>query len=107
MDEPRKNAYRYLLYWALLDIRQVAWIRVPWWNPFSWPRCWRHVRYAGRVADWLHNLAFFASAEFDGFDEDLFWDEVQSLEKRFPDFSPLRYRNVFEQRLEELTSGAS
>ena len=26
MDERRKNAYRYLLYWAMLDIRPIAWV---------------------------------------------------------------------------------
>ena len=27
MDDHRKNAYRYLLYWAMLDIRPIAWLR--------------------------------------------------------------------------------
>ncbi len=51
MDDHRKNAYRYLLYRAMLDIRPIAWLR--WFqgwrvlNPFHWRQCFRQVRFAG------------------------------------------------------------
>ncbi|MEQ8789522.1 MAG: hypothetical protein RIC55_24725 [Pirellulaceae bacterium] len=104
MDDQRKNAYRYLLYWAMLDIRLVAWIRLPWWNPFAWRQTWRRIHYAGSVADWLHNLAFFASTEFEGFDEEWFWNELHSFERRFGDFDLGRYKSVFDRRLDELNT---
>lgn len=104
MNQPRKDAYRYVLYWAMLDIRPLAWYRFHWWNPFRWRWNIRRIRYAGDLADCLHNLAMFASVEFEGFQEDWFWKELESLESRFPEFSPSRFRSVFDRRLEELNA---
>ena len=86
MSEQQKNAYRHLLYWAMLDIR----IRCqpygrPSINPFEWYRRYRAGLIAGAIADWLHNLAGFAAYDFEGFDEKRFWDEHSGLCKRFPD----------------------
>ncbi len=102
MDDHRKNAYRYLLYWAMLDIRPIAWFSVRWWhlwNPLYWRRELRFIRKAGALADWLHNLAFFASSEFERFDEEWFWRDFESIQSRYPAFELSRYRAVFEGRL--------
>ena len=101
MDDARKNAYRYLLYWAMLDIRQIAWLRPRWWNPFSVAKELRRARLAGSIADCMHNLAMFAAYDFDRFEEDWFWPELEDLQKRYPDFDSARYRNRFESRLSE------
>ncbi len=72
MDEQRKNAYRYLLYRAMLDIRPLGWMNWGWvraWNPLYWRRERPRIRYAGAVADWLHNMAAFSSRDFEGFNE--------------------------------------
>ena len=51
MDTHRKNAYRFLLYWAMLDIRPLAWHGyVRGWrklNPLNWRRQIRAMRIAG------------------------------------------------------------
>jgi hypothetical protein len=110
MDDRRKNAYRYLLYWAMLDIRPIAWLR--WFhgwrvlNPFDWRWKFRMVRYAGSLADSLHNLALFSSIDFEGFDEDWFWKDLECVNTRYPDFAPGRYRGIFEERLKELQGEA-
>src|SRR5689334_11918074 len=97
MDERRKNAYRYLLYWALLDIRPIAWLRLR--NPLRWPSAVRRFRRAGALADWLHNLALFSSLDFAHFDEEWFWRDGRSLEARYPGFELEWYQRVFEERL--------
>jgi len=33
---------------------------------------------------WFQKLAFFSSINFEGFDEDIFWQEYQLLSKKFP-----------------------
>ena len=38
----------------------------------------------GHVADWLHNLAEFAVADLDGFDEERFWELYETYVKHFP-----------------------
>src|SRR5262245_45011111 len=86
MNEQQKNAYRLLLYWAMLEIRIRCQSYGPQSiNPFEWYRRYRAGRIAGAIADWLHNLASFAAYDFDGFDEKWFWDEHSRLCKRFPD----------------------
>lgn len=97
MDERRKNAYRYLLYWAMLDIRPIAWLRLG--NPLRWPDEVRRIRRAGALADWLHNLALFSSLDFARFDEEWFWRDGRSLEARYPGLDLERYRRIFEDHL--------
>jgi hypothetical protein len=98
MDEQRKHAYHYLLYWAMLEIRPLAWLR--WgWNPLSWRRESRRIRCAGATADWLHNLALFSSMNFEGFNEEWFWRDFEWLRSQYPDFGLERYHNLFERQL--------
>ena len=104
MDEHRKNAYRFLLYWTLLDIRLIAWLRWSWWDPRSMRTALHRTRQAGALADAMHNLGLFASNDFDDFDEDWFWQELKDLEDRYPEFSAARYRNLFESKLQERRS---
>ena len=98
VDEQRKHAYRNMLYWAMLDIRTIQWLR--WgrfqgWNPFTWRRDERRVRCAGAIADWLHNLAWFSSVNFQGFDADWFWRDFESVRSQFPKFGLERFRERF------------
>ena len=107
MEEDRKNAYRYLLYRGMLDIRPIAWLRVAWWNPLSLFRELRRARLAGDVADALHNLGFYASCNFVHFDEERFWRDLEAVESRFPEFDPTYYRNMFQGRLDDLNGDSS
>ena len=96
MEGQRKYAYRYLLYWAMLDIRPLAWNRSGW-NPLHWRRDRARIRMAGEIADWLHNLAHFSALDFERFDEEWFWREFARLQSRFPDDGLDRYRQRFEE----------
>jgi hypothetical protein len=99
MDERRKNAYRYLLYQAMLDIRPIAWLRLR--NPLRWPGAFHRIRQAGALADWLHNLALFASLDFVHFDEEWFWKDGRSLEAHYPGLNLARYQRIFEERADQ------
>ena len=109
MDTHRKNAYRYLLYWAMLDIRMMTWCNyLHGWrklNPLNWRRYMHAMRLAAGLADWLHNLAPYASEDFTGFDEDRFWRDCEGVTRRCPDFNPKCYRDIFEERLRQLEAG--
>ena len=105
MDDATKNAYRYLLYWSILEIRQVAWMRFRWWRPLRWRRNFQYMRYAGDIADWLHNLAAYSSLDFAGFREDWFWSEYERLKERYGITEAGVYREAFQKRLSELKNG--
>jgi hypothetical protein len=102
VDDQRKHAYRYLLYWAMLDIRPLGWLRWSWfraWNPSYWRQELRRIRCAGAIADWMHNLALYSSVNFQGFNEEWFWRDFESVRTRYPEFGLERYRNLFDQRV--------
>lgn len=107
MDDERQNAYRYLLYQATLDIRMTAWQEFRWWSPLGFYRSLRAARFAGHLADAMHNLAMYSSIGFDKFDEGLFWERMEYLCSEFPDFASLvgRYRHRFEMLLFESEFG--
>lgn len=103
LDDDHKNAYRYLIYWAMLDIRGIEWITyrpLRLFNPFTLWWQLRRASRAGAIACWLHNLALASADDFKGFNEDWFWREHARTEERCGGLSP--YRDVFDQRLEEL-----
>ena len=103
MDEPRKRAYRSLLYWAMLEIQPIEWGSPRWIqrvNPFHWIERSSHLKSAGAVADWLHNLANYSACEFEGFDEDWFWKEHAEMQDRLRG-SWFNYRALFERSLQE------
>lgn len=98
MDERRQAAYRYLLYQALLDIRQIGWQR---WTLNPWRKQFyrTQIQFAGALADALHNLAIFAATSFDRFDEEQFWNEMSRLAKLFPNRRVERYQEMFNDRV--------
>jgi hypothetical protein len=104
VDESRKDAYRFLLYYAMLDIRPIAWLLprgLHSWNLFSWRKRSRRILYAGVLADCLHNLALFAAQDFARFDEECFWRDLLNTHERYPDLDLARYKTIFEHRLSE------
>ena len=105
MDEHRKYAYRYLLYWAMLDIRPVAWLphRGQWFSPLFWKRHILRVRGLGELAEWLHNMASFSTRDFAGFEEQRFWNEFARLHAKHPDLQ--HYRGLFQNALTESQTG--
>lgn len=108
VDTARKKAYRYVLYWALLECRRVRWIAWSWkekLNPLCWGRIARNVRAAGGLCEWLHNLALFSALDFDRFDEDRFWADYELLRKHHGKEWLTDYREFFAQRLGEFSAG--
>lgn len=106
LSEHQKGAYRHLLYWAMVDIRNKCQSRGEESNnPLEWRKQYRQSRAAGAIADWLHNLAYIAANNFLGFDEQRFWKEHEGMIRKFPDFGFKQYRSVYESRLSELAKG--
>src|SRR5688572_11078965 len=97
MEERRKQAYRYLLYQARLEIRPLAWLSIRFYNPFRWKWTASQICRTGEIADWLDNLAFFSAIEFRRFDEERFWSDFQHYNDRHPEFTLRHYRDVFER----------
>jgi hypothetical protein len=103
MKKNLKGAYRHLLYWAMLDIRQLNQPRKPVsLNPLEWKRGYEAGRMAGIIADWLHNLAYYSARDFVGFDEVWFWKEYEGVLNRHRRLKSLyvetleRYRSEFQ-----------
>ena len=97
LAEPRRHAYRVLLYAATLDTRSLTWFRhrgLRWLLPLVTAQETHRIRLAGALAYWLHNLAMFSAVNFAGFDEDAFWSGLKIVARDFPD-EAARYRQVF------------
>ncbi len=105
MDEHRKYAYRLLLYYAMLDIRPLAWISLKrdWYKPSNWFFYLRRVKELGALADWLHNLASFSRSDFEGFSEEQFWIEFEWLLSKHPCFEC--YRSHFQNAMVQSQTG--
>ena len=103
MDEARKRAYRYMLYYAMLNIR----MNIPcgpysrrymhWWSPAFWYRVLRRHRYNMALADALHNLAQFSADDFRDFDESMFWKGYERFHRRFGDKWGMNLRSIFDK----------
>ena len=90
-------AYRHLLYQALVWLRAGG--SHDWWNPVTWWRAAVQLRQARSLAYCFHNLAFFVQHDFDGFDEQRFWRDVELLRRDFaPEFVKW-WREEFDRQL--------
>ena len=105
LTEHEKAAYRYLLYQAMLDIRILCQPHLSV-SPRSWRRQYRNSRMAGRIANWLHNLARCSVNDFRGFDTHWFWQDYDSLcNPRYIEFRPgnwMDYRRRYSDHLARL-----
>jgi hypothetical protein len=104
MDEKRKRAYRYVLYWAMLDTRRLALARPLFprlLNPFVWRKTDARIRRAAELADWLHNLSLFSALNFEDFNERTFWREYEHFEKHKPEYRFSEFKAVFDRVLAE------
>ncbi|HEX3623840.1 MAG TPA: hypothetical protein VH280_00285 [Verrucomicrobiae bacterium] len=99
LTEHQIGAYRYLLYWALLDFRDKCQPRrKESLNPVEWRRQYQDSR-AAAVAD---NLALYSASDFCAFDEEWFWKEFEGMRRHFFQVDFEHYRTAFERRLGEL-----
>jgi hypothetical protein len=87
----------------MLEIRPIAWFRFNWLrnlNPWKWKSLKEQAQHAGLLADWMHNLAMFSALDFEGFDEELFWNELERMRSRFTHLEFRDYRRMFEHNSE-------
>ena len=88
MDEARKNAFRRVLYAAMLDFRGHwpinPYQKSEWSRPWLFPKIARRLREIQLMADWLHNLAEFAANDFERFDERFFWKDYEQMLQHNP-----------------------
>jgi hypothetical protein len=108
LTNAEKNAYRSLLYWMTLNTRNVCPPYAPISrNPLVWWKQYRQGRAVGALADWLHNLAWFAANDFTGFDANWFWAGYDSLCERFDEARRLDYRKRYEDDLSRRSEGSA
>ncbi|RPD49990.1 hypothetical protein DNI29_04125 [Hymenobacter sediminis] len=100
MTENQKDAYRYLLYHFLIEIRTIPVPNQPQQNDNK--RIAFHSYYAGSIAYQLHNLALAAATDFVGFDELNFWNGLQQFSANNPSINLDHYQRIFNSRLAEL-----
>jgi hypothetical protein len=98
MEAARKRAYRYVIYYAMLEIRVnvpcSAFGHVKWWSLGFWRRLLRRHQRNMALADCMHNLAQFSAEDFEHFNERQFWATYDRYEQRYG-FDDLNLRNVF------------
>ncbi len=107
MSPEATKAYRYVIYFAMLDIRGLSWFAWSWKDkidPFFWIRQIARIRAKGALADWIHNLAHYSALEFDRFDERRFWDEYTYLARIHQKHWDRDYQRFFEDRKEEFSN---
>lgn len=106
LTEAEKQAYRNLLYHAMLDIRMLCQSRgEKSRNPFKILRQYQQSRLAGALADWLHNLAQHAAGDLNNFDTESFWREYDYLSQAYKEVRPgewMDYRKRYEEQLVRL-----
>ncbi len=106
MDEDRREAYRDLIYHAMLLLRAYP----------TWPvqgikilslRAWRQARHQAMlrsaIANWLHNLADYSARDFEGFSENAFWHEGRNWRRKYPEFDSLKMH--YDCKLFEIRNG--
>lgn len=85
LSAQKKEAYRQLLYQALLRIRRLAWQKASaaeLLDPWSPER--EEIRLCGELADCLHNLALFSALDFVHFEEKWFRRDVEQFLSKNP-----------------------
>jgi hypothetical protein len=95
MERKRQEAYRHLLYAALLHLRTGP-PPLIWWSVNSWRRTRSELLKNKALADCFHNLAAFSVRDFASFDETRFWNDVDHLGRRHGNELTERYRRIFD-----------
>lgn len=105
MDKHKQYAYRFILYWAMIDIRSIRFgpCGIDWLSLLFWLRYIRSNQELGELAEWLHNMAEFSLRDFIGFDEHRFWEEFERFRVAYPNRS--YYRSLFDNALIESRTG--
>ena len=110
LSDLEKAAYRFLIFQALVDIRNLCQSRgSESWNPLEWRRQYQRSRMAGALADWLHNLAASSSQDFYMFKPACFWEEYSHVRRRYGLIGPTGYdfRLRYEEQLARLAASST
>ncbi|MEW9700763.1 hypothetical protein [Paenibacillus sp. SI8] len=86
MNELKKQAYKMLIYLAFLDIKNSG--------SFNQENSYRNVR----IAHAFHNLAESLVVDLKDFNEENFWNTIESLEKQFDLYN---YRKAFNDAIKD------
>jgi len=89
LDNKRIRAYFYLLYTVLVDIRF-----------HSFTNSAKSTKFINDMSDTFHNLPLVLSDDPKKFDEQLFWEYVESFQKRYPQDSR-DYKILFNQKIND------
>jgi hypothetical protein len=98
MDSARQNAYRALLCAAMLHVK---------WDLASLPKSsfWmgsghcRSAQIAAARSRAFHNLAILLDSDFEVFDEEQFWTDIEHFRQQCPGAMNTDYRWLYEQKL--------
>ena len=102
MNNSDKYAYRRLLYWGMIQIRGASGFASA--NPLKVLEVSRALKRSGAIAHWLHNLAMYSSSDFDGFDEDAFWQDYEYFAFKEGHDKDREVRKLFENEKSEFES---
>jgi hypothetical protein len=94
MNQQKTEAYQHLLYCGFLEIRRGK-NQLNKLNPLDWLYSFRDSQASKRLADALHNLALFNTLNFEHFDEDRFWSDLERCSEETKE----KYWRVFEGHL--------
>src|SRR6185369_3761481 len=87
MDALRKEAYRHLIYAAMLDMRILP-PQPRWWSLSRWREVYSETARVKDLAHAFHNVALYSRRDFEGFDEAMFWRDLDWSGVRW--MTPLR-----------------
>ncbi len=102
MDEKRMEAYRFIGHRALYELRlfSAPYLQGPPLFAGFRRRHRRRIKFIANFAYAYHNLALAQTQQrLESFDEELFWNGIDSLQKEFTDLMLTNYRELFERTL--------
>ena len=99
MDALRKEAYRHLLYVAVLDMRCSP-PRPRWRSLARWREIYGETCRVKDLAHAFHNLALYSRGDFEGFDETMFWRDLDCAVRDYRDRSDFDFRKIFNEYLD-------
>ncbi len=101
MEDKKKDAYLHLMYRAFVEVRLYSAmyyeIKARWWNPFRWIKIYKYVRQINRLANAFHNLPLYLKSDNADFDEDSFWHDLETYEKKYVPYEKESYRSIFQK----------
>ncbi|WP_460586262.1 hypothetical protein [Hymenobacter arcticus] len=87
MTQKKKALYRDLLRWAMVDMRMhsasatTGLLRL---FTNRRPGRLKVIQFIHAMNNWLHNTALYSAVDFEGFKEELFWEDYRRFRHDFP-----------------------